>query len=256
MAHLWRLLLDGPGDGAWNMAVDRAIQLARSEGSAPPTLRLYGWRAATLSFGRFQRAEPGLLGRCSHAEVAVVRRPTGGRAVLHDDEITYSVVAGTSDGVPNGTSDSYRHLCAGIVETYSELGVDAELTSRERGLRHGAACYLHATAADVSAGTAKLAGSAQVWHGETCLQHGSFTRTRDVERERAVFDLDDALFAQFMGTTATLEDLLPAVPDVKVVREAVIAGFSRALGVSLREGTLSAAEIDLAGSILDEYEVD
>ncbi len=255
MAESWRILFDDSADGAWNMAVDRSIQLARESGEAPPTLRLYGWSRPTLTLGRFQEAEPGLLDRCVDAGLDVARRPTGGRGVIHDDEVTYAVVASTSDGVPSGVSASYRYLCAGIVEAYRELGVGAELTARDRGERHASACYLHATAADVSVGIAKLSGSAQVWHGETCLQHGSFTQTRDLEREREVFGLGDDERDQLRRTTATLADLLQDAPGRDLVTQAVVAGFSRALGFRALPGALSDAERRMAEELVSEYEV-
>ncbi len=80
-------------------------------------------------------------------------------------------------------------LCGGLVEAYRELGVEAALTARPRGDGSSAACYLHATAADLSLGALKLSGSAQVWHGSTVLQHGSFIVSRDVDREARVFGL-------------------------------------------------------------------
>lgn len=253
MGATWRLILDEPQDGAWNMAVDRAIQLACEAGEAPPTLRLYSWRTPTLSLGRFQEADEALLGRCGRLGVDVVRRPTGGRGVLHDNEITYSVIAGIVDGMPRGTAASYRHLCAGIVAAYHELGVSADLTARDRGERHRSACYLHATAADVSVGAAKLSGSAQVWYGETCLQHGSFTLTRDIKREQQVFDLDEDQAAELERTTATLDKLCPTPPSREEVADAAAMGFSEALGVFMEPGKLSPRESNEALGLLDAY---
>lgn len=255
MGTAWRLIVDDAQDGAWNMAVDRAIQLAREAGDVPPTLRLYSWQVPTLSLGKFQEADDGLLRRCERLSVDVVRRPTGGRGVLHDDEVTYSLVASVEDGVPRGTAASYRHLCAGIVATYSELGVSAALTARDRGERHRSACYLHATAADVSVGAAKLSGSAQVWQGETCLQHGSFTRTREMARERELFDLDDEQAAELARRTATLEELCPSIPAPFDIVEAATKGFSAALGVAMQVGVLSPEESERASALLAEYRV-
>jgi lipoate-protein ligase A len=158
--------------------------------------------------------------------------------------------------VPKGTSASYRYLCAGIVETYRLLGVDAVLTSRDRGERHPSACYLHATEADVSVGAAKLSGSAQVWRGGTCLQHGSFTRTRAMQREQEVFGLDRSQATAMVGTTATLEDLRDEVPDVDSIVRAVAEGFKRGLGVELTRGELSDCERERANALVAEFEVE
>ena len=255
MSDAWRILIDDQADGAWNMAVDRSIQLAREAGVAPPTLRVYAWSRPTLTLGRFQEAELSLIDRCARSGLDVARRPTGGRGVVHDDEVTYAVVVSTSDGVPSGVSASYRYLCAGIVEAYRQLGVSAELTARDRGERHTSACYLHATAADVSVGVAKLSGSAQVWHGETCLQHGSFTRTRDMEREREVFGLSDEESDHLRHTTTTLADLLGDAPERDRVVQAVATGFSLALGFRTVPGVLSDAERRVAEELVSEYRV-
>lgn len=228
------------------MAIDRAIQFAHAAGEAPPTVRLYGWNPPTVTLGRFQDASSVDLDACARSGVSVVRRFTGGRGVLHDDEVTYSVVAGTRDGVPRGVAASYRHLCTGLAGAYSALGVDAELTSRPRGCGSSAACYLHATHADLSVGTSKLAGSAQVWHADTVLQHGSFTRTRDLGREAEVFRLDDVQSAELAATTATLQDILGVAPSVTEIVDAVAAGLVAGLGIELYPGELTVFELELA----------
>lgn len=254
--RVWRLLRYSVHDGARNMAIDRAIQFAHGAGEAPPTLRLYGWSVPTVTLGRFQDASSVDRLACANSGVAVVRRFTGGRGVLHDDEVTYSVVAGTRDGVPRGVAASYRYLCEGLACAYSLLGVDAELTSRPRGSRSSAACYLHATHADLSVGTAKLAGSAQVWHADTVLQHGSFTRTRDPGREAEVFRLDSAQSAELAATTATLRDLLGTEPSVSEIANAVAAGVAAGLGIRLDPGELSASELELAARFEADTGVD
>src|SRR6476646_4066745 len=97
----WRLLIDQPADGAANMARDEAILSSQAgpssssgvTGAAQPTARLYRWRPACLSLGRFQRADAIDRAACARAGVAIVRRPSGGRALLHDAELTYAIVA-------------------------------------------------------------------------------------------------------------------------------------------------------------------
>lgn len=252
MPGAWRLLIDGARSGIENMALDRAIQLAHEAGDSPPTVRLYRWVRPTLSLGRFQDSASVDLDACDELGVDVVRRHTGGRGVLHDDEVTYSVVAGTKDGIPRAISASYRVLSSGLVRAYSILGVDAELVGRPRGVRGSSACYLHSTQADLSVGQAKLSGSAQVWAGDTCLQHGSLTRSRDVSREAAVFGLDDAGRRSLANTALTLTEILDVPPPLEEIEAALIEGFGEALGVRLERG--GATEFERAKAVELELE--
>ena len=253
MGTLWRLLIDSvPAEGAWNMAVDRAIQVAREDGAAPPTLRLYEWARPTVTLGRFQDAGSVDTDYCSANGIDLLRRETGGRGVLHDDEVTYSVIAGLADGVPRGTSASYRMLCGGLAAAYGLLGVDAALTSRPRGSRDSAACYLHATQADLSLGVRKLSGSAQVWLGSTVLQHGSFTISRDIVREASVFRLAAEQRERLFRDTITLDAALGIAPTRVCICEAIAEGFSQNLGLDLVAGELSQVEIEIAARLHSE----
>jgi len=249
----WRLLIDGPAEGAWNMAIDRAVQLARHQGDAPPTLRLYAWVRPTATLGRFQDVSGADREVCEAEGIDISRRPTGGRGVLHDDEVTYSVVASVADGVPRGTAASYRYLCEALAKAYRTLGVDAALTTRGRGESSSAACYLHATRADLSLGARKLSGSAQVWHHDTVLQHGSFTRTRDVAREARVFRLAPDSAAKLARETVTLADALGEAPTHEEIAGAIRDAFSEVLGVELVPGDLSESEIRTAEELVDGF---
>lgn len=256
MSITWRLLVDeSPGDGAWNMALDKAIQVARRDGESPPTLRLYRWRRPTVTLGRFQDSAGIDSGLCGREGIDVVRRFTGGRGVLHDDEVTYSVAGSVDDGIPHGTTPSYRLLCTALAETYRLLGVDAQLTSRSRGDRTSAACYLHATRADLSLGYAKLSGSAQVWIGDTVLQHGSFTRTRDVTREAAVFGLSPNSTRRLHATTATLGDVLGESPSVETIIESAREAFARILDAEFENGDITTRELQHVDGLLDETRI-
>ena len=255
-ADVWRLVVEPPADGAWNMAVDRAIQLAREADRVPPTLRLYRWRTPTVTLGAFQQVVAVDGDACREWGVDVVRRHTGGRGVLHDDEVTYAVIAGVGDGVPRGVVASYRYLCAGLVEAFSEIGIAAEITQRDRGASTSGACYLQTTRADLSAGALKLSGSAQVWSGSTVLQHGSFTRTRDVDREAAVFGLSAHERETLASRTATIAPLVGADVTLNSIAEAVAAGMARGLKVRLEPGTLTAEELEAAERGADALRVD
>ncbi|HEY5517806.1 MAG TPA: lipoate--protein ligase family protein [Coriobacteriia bacterium] len=252
---IWRLIIDGPVPGAMNMALDRVVLARRSIGDAPPTLRLYRWELPTVSLGRFQGVDQVDLAACARRGFDVVRRPTGGRGVLHDDELTYSIVAGTADGVPRGVTASYRHLSAALAAAYLSLGVPAEVTARSRGEKGAGSCYLHATPADLSLGAAKLSGSAQVWKDEAVLQHGCFVISRDVDAEAEVFRLDDRRRTALGKTTATLAEAMGSAPSVDAVAAAVVAAVERVLGVALEPGSFTDEERDSAAVLAPEHVV-
>ncbi len=251
-AATWRLIVETePGDGAWNMALDRAIQIVRSRNRVPPTLRIYRWRRSTVTIGRFQDAECLDWGACRRFGVEAVRRFTGGRGVLHDDEITYSLIASLADGVPRGVAASYRHFCVALVEAYRRMGVDAALAECSRASARSAACYLSRSEADLSVGALKLSGSAQTWLNGTVLQHGSFTLTRDIPREAAVFGLDSRAQEELAQTTATLQDCVGEIPSEAEICDAIVAGFREGLGVEFAAGASTAEEVTLAESFVD-----
>jgi lipoate-protein ligase A len=258
MSALWRLIIDScPRDGAMNMALDRAVQLAVRRGQAPPTLRLYRWARPTVTMGRFQDSAGVDLDGCARAGIDVVRRFTGGRGVLHDDEVTYALVARLSDGVPRGTAASYRWLSRALVAAYVSLGLDAALVARPGGQPGStAACYLHATQADLALGATKLSGSAQVWCGDTVLQHGSFTLSRDVARDASVFRLTPDEARRLEEDAATLSGVLGRAPTVQTIELAVVRGVETELGVELVSGGYLDCELREARELLSQTSVD
>ncbi|KAF0207577.1 MAG: lipoate-protein ligase [Actinobacteria bacterium] len=219
------------------MAVDRAVLRARERGEVPPTVRLYRWIRPTVTLGRNQSLDDVDVVACRDRGFDVVRRPTGGRGVLH-----YSVVASLDDGIPRGVAASYRVLCGVLVEVYQSLGVPATLTGRAHGDKAAGACYLHTTSADLSFGVAKLSGSAQVWDRNAVLQHGSFVRSRDVEAEAQVFRLDDRSQARLKDSTATFGGVLGQAPTLEAITRAVCSAFDTVLGVTLQPGELTEQE--------------
>lgn len=229
-------MVDGPVDGARNMALDRAVQLAVEAGEAPPTLRLYRWKRPTVSLGRFQPVDGVDLDAAEELGCDVVRRFTGGRGVLHDDELTYAVIARTSDGVPRGVAGSYLYLCEALAEAYRRIGIDAAVNRGDRHASASAACYLANTRADLSLGARKLSGSAQVWHGSTVLQHGSFTVSRDVGRDARIFRLEGSAAARLEDFSATILSATGARPSVDDITNAVTSAFGDTLGVALVRG--------------------
>ncbi|HEY4844574.1 MAG TPA: biotin/lipoate A/B protein ligase family protein [Candidatus Dormibacteraeota bacterium] len=177
MSERWRLLLDPAAQGAWNMAVDEVLLEGVVAGTTPPTLRFYQWQPACLSLGYFQSFEVVNLDGCRAFGVDIVRRPTGGRAILHDRELTYSVAMPVAmlehDG---GVLPSYYRLSLALQDGLRGLGVPAALApvaDAATTANHGPVCFDQPSAHEILLDGRKLVGSAQVRRGGGLLQHGS-----------------------------------------------------------------------------------
>jgi lipoate-protein ligase A len=171
----WRLVpyaIHGP---AYNMAADEAILQCYLQGLVPPTLRFYGWDPPSLSLGHFQKIEGGVnLGNLSAGGFGLVRRPTGGRAVLHHHELTYSVVAGAKDGLPGNLAGSYLYISRAFVDTFGQFGVAGELHPKTTAEASSTgACFESPSWYELKVNGRKLVGSAQLRRGDSFLQHGS-----------------------------------------------------------------------------------
>jgi lipoate-protein ligase A len=249
----WRLLVTEPLDGATNMALDEALLRSRIAGAGPPTVRLYAWRPATVSLGYAQPLEATVdRARCAALGVAIVRRPTGGSAILHeppDRELTYSVVA-RADDVPGGADvlDTYRLLGGGLVRGLRRLGVPAELAGLGRDRRRPGApafCFARTGAYEVVVAGRKLVGSAQRRQRGAFLQHGTVPLAVDPARLRAVFPGEpDPLAAM-----TTLAAALGRAPAFDAVAAALGEGLAHALGVRLAPAALSRDEIRLVAAL-------
>jgi lipoate-protein ligase A len=219
----WTVLIDPPLDGAVNMSRDHALALTLPPGRA--VLRLYGWARPTLSFGRNEPAVGRWDRNALHARgVDVVRRPTGGRAVLHHREVTYAVVAPLPGR--GGLRAAYRRVNEALVRGLAELGVEARLAEgvTAGGLDAGP-CFDAPAPGEVVAGGRKLVGSAQARLEGRLLQHGSILLEDDQEWAREFRVVAGAP----AGACATLAGLLGSAPAPARVIEALVAGFRRAI---------------------------
>lgn len=214
---MWRFLDSGAADGVTNMAVDAAL-LDHARATGESTLRVYAWDRPTLSLGRHERARGRFdPARLAAEHVAIVRRPTGGRALLHDREVTYSVTAPVR-GVSLG--ESYRGINALLLDALQTLGVAAAKAARRAPpLRPGhAPCFAEPNEGELVVGDAKLVGSAQWRDGDALLQHGSILRANDQHRIDAlvVAPHDPAAVR-----VATLEEALGRAVSYEEVRDAL-----------------------------------
>lgn len=238
----WRLLLDEAAPGAWNMAVDEALLLCHTS-TAPPIVRFYDWQPACLSLGRLQRLDPVLQSSIVNhqSSIDVVRRPTGGRAVLHQYEITYSVVIHETQLPPDSRSvlGSYRWLSNGWVTGLRQLGINAELAPINVGLRSGNANCFDATAqCDFLVDHKKLIGAAQCRRGGVILQHGSL-----------LLDADDAAWKRWLGgsmrSTVTLRALGVTATRAEIIN-ALVMGLARTARMTPTPSVLAEMEKEMA----------
>ncbi len=170
----YRFINTGIQDAALNMAIDEAILLHHLKGLVPPTLRVFRWAGPAISLGRFQNVEREIeVEACKQRGIALVRRPTGGRAVYHRAEFTYSIVSGKAAGVPSGIVAAYAYLSQGLLAALQQLGIQAEISDERVKKNPSAACFASSTQADLTSGGFKLVGSAQVWKEDVLLQQGS-----------------------------------------------------------------------------------
>lgn len=258
----WRLIDTGVSDGAVNMAVDEAIMRSVAEGRSPPTLRFYGWAPPCVSVGYSQSVRKEIdLDRCRERGYTWVRRPTGGRAILHVDELTYSVVAPQGDArVAGDIITSYRRLSMGLVEGLRTLHggvVQADRMETDGGLEKSAACFDVPSHYEVTAYGRKLVGSAQVRRNGVVLQHGALPLEGDVSRLVDVLALPEpdrvALRGKLLERAIALDEVVGRVVPFAEAVEALTRGFGRALNLEFTSGELSQFEREVAEGLMSRY---
>src|SRR2546421_11723943 len=238
----WRLLVDAPAGGAWNMAVDEVLLDGVAAGTTPPTLRFYAWTPPCLSLGYFQPFDVVDLDGCRALGVEVVRRPTGGRAILHDRELTYSLALPASMlGHDGGVLPSSPRLSLALQDGLRQLGVPATLAPQSASSSgvHGPACFDRPSAHEILLHGRKLVGSAQMRRGRGVLQHGSILIEPHMDKLLACLHQTDGERGLEEGV-AGLAEL--GVTDVGSIASAVGAAFVAGFGVRLVEAPLRPEE--------------
>lgn len=266
----WRWIRSGRCAPDYNMAADEAMMKAVGAGEAPPTLRFFGWDPPTLSIGYFQKAADEVrLDEVRARGIGFVRRPTGGRAVLHDAELTYSIVLPENyPGLPSSVTESYRILSEGMVYGFRNLGLDAEmvsLASEEEKAKYAsggtAACFDSPSWYELVVDGRKVAGSAQLRKHGAVLQHGSILLDVDAELlfELLAFRterLRQRMLVSFADKAAAINDLrrtrgLPPA-EIEEAEEAFAAGWAKALDVHLSPGELTDWEAEETRRLAEE----
>lgn len=229
----WRLLDEEENDGAWNMAVDEAILTCYSH-VRQPTFRLYGWHTPTLSLGYFQSIDTVDVQACHDHGIDIVRRPTGGRAVLHHDGVTYSLIAGLRL-FPASVAASYRSISQILIDGLQQLGLDAQW-QRKHAKSESAVCFDTPAFAELTINGKKVSGSAQTRTKHALLQHGAIPLKLDWNALATALRLTPAAIRLLKRQAAGLRDFA-AYLNVSQVRHTLLEAFRERVG-SLQPGTL------------------
>ncbi len=253
--HL-RVLVHPPAAGAWNMAVDEAILDAPPPGDTW-TLRFYAWARPTVSLGFGQRHGQAFEAQVARREgIAFVRRPTGGRAVLHADELTYALVGPADRGpLQGGITAAYRNIAEGFARGLERLGVVVALHKSSlpppRIASATGSCFSARARYELTAGGRKLMGSAQRRRDGTVLQHGSLLLGRPQAR---LWRSLGAGYEEAAAGSVGLVELLGERPAKRRLMASIADGVAEVLDLPVRHGALSRAELRLARRLQRRYE--
>ena len=244
MTDTWRFIDTGPCSAFYNMALDEAIATAVRTGNLPPTLRIYGWDVPSVSIGYFQKVSDININYCLEKGIPIARRPTGGRAILHNDEITYSFSAKTDLGdFSKGLLDSYEKISKAFGLALSKVGLSSTLKlQREPHRDRSPLCFQSTSYGEITINNKKIIGSAQKRWPDGLLQQGSIPFLVDEEEITKVFNLrSSGIGKQFTGLKNILSDL-----NVESLKEAIRISFEEAFDTSLVSSSPAPDEVSLA----------
>jgi lipoate-protein ligase A len=227
---MWKLVIDGAMDGARNMSIDASLLEEIENSSEPRTVvRFYGWQTPTISLGRNQKIEKAVdVDYCRANGIDIVHRPTGGRAVLHDDELTYAVISNDSEAFGDTIYGNYKRVSEALCLGYKRLGVPAVLSPDTR--KHPAypddadlPCFISPSRYELMVDGRKIVGSAQRRVRRSFLQHGSMPITCNREAlAKATRMVDTGVLEKEMAGVA---EFLPERPGLEELRKAFIQAF-------------------------------
>jgi len=237
MKEKWRLLITNDNTAAMNMAIDRAVLVEHSKNHVPPTVRFFTWSPPAISIGYFQSLSEEIdLDNCRNLGVDYVRRITGGGAVFHEDELTYSIVISESHPqIPNNIMDSYGRICGAVIKGLDDLGIKSEYKPIN----------------DIITGGKKISGNAQTRKMNTVLQHGTILTDVDVDKMFSLLKvpnekIKDKLIADVKERVTSIKHVLGEKIAFDDAAIAMKKGFEKEFNVELVEGSLTDEEYILS----------
>lgn len=269
MTQTWYLLNSGSHPASYNMALDECLLIWHHKKQIPPTIRFYQWDKPTISVGYFQRASKELaLDEIPRQNFQLVRRLTGGRAVLHDKELTYSIIV-TEDypNMPKTVVEAYQILSKGLLLGFQQLGLQASFAIPQTDIEkealknpRSAVCFDAPSYYELVVEGKKIAGSAQTRQKGIILQHGSIPFTMDIDTLYNLFifpneRIKERMKANFQKKAIAINDVAPTPFSVEQVQDAFIRGFQQALGIELIPYTLTEEqEAEVTALAKEKYE--
>jgi lipoate-protein ligase A len=251
MTAVWRFIDSGRCDAAFNMALDEALVTSVRQHASPPVLRFYGWSTPSVTLGRFQNISDIDSAFCCGQGVKVVRRPTGGRAVLHGEGLTYSFSAGTAfPQFSKGLLTSYRSISEAFCLAFRSLGLAVEAkNSREKRavLTKSPLCFSSGSYAELMVSGTKIAGAAQRRWPDAFLQQGSLPFRQNRETEKKIFK---SAPAESDSSVSGLKDFFPDL-DEAGLKKALGQSFEALFGVRFEVSEPAPAETEQALLLLE-----
>lgn len=258
-APLWRRVCTEALPGPENMAIDEVLLESFRENPERPIFRTYRWSPAAVSLGRFQTWDEDIFPEtCAERGFSIVRRITGGGAIFHDHELTYSLVCGRRDLGSMTVKESFRVLCSFLIDAYRNLGLDAafalDLLPSDRSIGVKTVhCFAGKEPYDILVGGRKLGGNAQRRLGELVFQHGSIPLTLDLSRQRGLFHpralppegSATALYGE-LAQAAAAGATAASFPAPEALFALLEEGFAERMGIAWEEGGLTAEERERA----------
>jgi len=255
----WRFLFTGENDAFFNMALDEAVLQSCQSGQTIPTLRLYLWKPPGVSIGYFQSLEKTVdLNKCRENNIDVVRRITGGRAVLHENEVTYSVCASVKEFPELGEniSETYQKISFALLESLKTLKVFGEWVkpSRERiqvteNSDLSKPCFISNSRYEITAGGKKLIGSAQRRFQNSFIQHGSIPLGKGKANLPDLLSEEnnrEKMKEKLESKSTNLEKILKRKVGYEEVISALKIGFSKFFDVEMVEKEPTQKEFEIA----------
>jgi lipoyl(octanoyl) transferase len=269
--EVWRFIDSGNCSPSFNMALDEALLDWHSEGKIPPVIRFYGWEPATLSLGYFQKVDKEIdLEAVKAHGLGFVRRPTGGRGVLHEHELTYSVIVSEDHPeMPRTVTEAYRVISEGILKGFHQLGLEAYFavpkTDEERSALkdpRSAVCFDAPSWYELVVEGRKVAGSAQTRQKGVILQHGSILLDLDEDKLFSLFKypnerVKERMKSSFKNKAVAINEISSRRISLEEAKEAFYKGFADGLNIELESYQLTEEELAYVNKIAKErYEND